>query len=132
MLIIGNEILTALGYNAGTPRTPSAFQPEGVSSVSETSPGINKTQCLSPGVDVKRKSTPRDVSLHKEAALCPVSHEEKGNSERSGQAKSQAGGMEVSGEERRASWLPPSTLTLVTNKKEIKETLRAQRRKGDV
>lgn len=132
MLIIGNEILTALGYNAGTPRTPSAFQPEGVSSVSETSPGINKTQCLSPGVDVKRKSTPRDVSLHKEAALCPVSHEEKGNPERSGQAKSQAGGMEVSGEERRASWLPPSTLTLVTNKKEIKETLRAQRRKGDV
>jgi hypothetical protein len=132
MLIIGNEFLTALGYNAGTPRTPSAFQPEGVSSVSETSPGINKTQCLSPGVDVKRKSTPRDVSLHKEAALCPVSHEEKGNPERSGQAKSQAGGMEVSGEERRASWLPPSTLTLVTNKKEIKETLRAQRRKGDV
>ena len=96
--ITGNELLTALGYKAGTPRTPSAFQPEGVSSASETSPGVNKTRCLSPGVEAKRKSTPSDVSLHKEGALCLVSHEEKGNPETSGQAKRQAGGMEVSGE----------------------------------
>ncbi|XP_043309759.1 uncharacterized protein LOC122432082 [Cervus canadensis] len=87
MFIIGIEILTALGCNAGTPRSPSAFQPEGVSSASETSPGVNKTRCLSPGVEVKRKSTPSDVSLCREGALCPIPHEEKGNPERSGQAR---------------------------------------------
>ena len=120
MLIIGSEILTALGCNAGTPRSPSVFQPEGVSSASETSPGINETQCLSPGVEAKRKSAPSDVSLRGEGSVCPIPHEEKGNPERSGQAESQAGGMEVSGEELRAGWLPPSTPTLATKRKSEK------------